>query len=388
MVTRKPDGPGAATPAALEPIQPSLLDLLKVMVEKSASDLHITTGSPPVLRVDDQLIPLRRCAVLTPADTQKLCYSILTEEQRRQFETTFELDLSFGVKNLARFRANIFMQRGAVAGAFRAIPFKILSVEELGLPAVVNEFATRARGLVLITGPTGSGKTTTLAAIIDKINAESRQHILTIEDPIEYMHANKNCVVNQREVGADTSSFRDALRYALRQDPDVVLIGELRDQEAIEAALTIAETGHLVFGTLHTNSAWQAVTRVIDLFPAHQQQQVRVQLSFVLQGVITQLLLPRASGAGRVPAVEVLVPTPAIRSLIREDKVHQIYSHMQMGQSATAMQTMNQALAALVARRQITAEEALGRSPDASELQQILESAGRPGPAGATASRV
>ncbi|MFO0606595.1 MAG: type IV pilus twitching motility protein PilT [Polyangiales bacterium] len=379
MVTRKPEttgvGPGGA---ALEPIQPSLLDLLKVMVEKNASDLHVTTGSPPVLRVDDQLIPLRRCAVLTPADTQKLCYSILTEDQRRQFEASCELDLSFGVKNLARFRANIFMQRGAVAGAFRAIPFKILSTEELGLPPVVSDFATRARGLVLITGPTGSGKTTTLASLIDKINTETRQHILTVEDPIEYMHANKNCVVNQREVGSDTTTFRDALRNALRQDPDVVLIGELRDQETVEAALTIAETGHMVFGTLHTNSAWQAITRVIDLFPHHQQAQVRVQLSFVLQGVITQLLLPRAGAAGRVPAVEVLIPTPAIRSLIREDKVHQIYSHMQMGQTATGMQTMNQALANLVVRRQITPEEALGRSPDTAELQQILDGAQRP----------
>jgi twitching motility protein PilT len=361
--------------ANIEPIQPTLLDLLKVMTEKGASDLHITTGSPPVLRVDDSLVPLRRCAVLTPADTQRLCYSILTEEQRRQFESTCELDLSFGVKNLARFRANIFMQRGAVAAAFRGIPFKILSMEELGLPSVVTDFATRQRGLILITGPTGSGKTTTLAAIIDKINNETRQHILTIEDPIEYMHANKSCVVNQREVGIDTSNFKDALRYALRQDPDVVLIGELRDQETVEAALTIAETGHLVYGTLHTNSSWQAITRIIDMFPTHQQQQIRVQLSFVLQGVITQLLLPRASGAGRIPAVEVLLPTPAIRSIIREDKIHQIYSHMQVGQTNTGMQTMNQALAALVVRRQITLEEALGRSADPGELHQLLESA-------------
>ncbi len=379
VVTKRPDGPpGPVGGAAPEPIQPTLLDLLKVMVEKNASDLHVTTGSPPVLRVDDQLMPLRRCAVLTPAETQKLCYSILTEEQRRQFEAGCELDLSFGVKSLARFRANLFMQRGAVAGVFRAIPFKILTIEELGLPPVVGDFASRARGLVLITGPTGSGKTTTLASIIDKINAETRQHILTVEDPIEYMHANKNCVVNQREVGSDTTTFRDALRNALRQDPDVVLIGELRDQETVEAALTIAETGHLVFGTLHTNSAWQAVTRVIDLFPHHQQAQVRGQLSFVLQGVITQLLLPRLGAAGRVPAVEVLVPTPAIRSLIREDKVHQIYSHMQMGQTVTGMQTMNQALASLVLRRQITAEEAHGRSPDGAELQQLLDGAVRP----------
>jgi twitching motility protein PilT len=356
-------------------LQPTLLDLLKAMIEKSASDLHITTGTPPALRVDDQLVPLRRCAVLTPADTQRLCYSILTDEQRRQFETTCELDLSFGVKNLARFRANIFMQRGAVAGAFRAIPFRILSTEELGLPPVVTELAQKPRGLVLVTGPTGSGKTTTLASMIDKINTETRQHILSIEDPIEFMHVNKNCVVNQREVGTDTTSFKDALRYVLRQDPDVVMIGELRDLETIEAALTIAETGHLVLGTLHTSSAWQAITRILDVFGQHQQQQVRVQLSFVLQGVITQMLLPRAGGPGRVAAVEVMLPTPAIRSLIREDKIHQIYSLMQVGQSATGMQTMNQALATLVLRRQIALEEALGRTTDVVELQQVLDAA-------------
>ena len=364
-------------------LQPTLLDLLKAMIEKSASDLHITTGTPPALRVDDQLVPLRRCAVLTPADTQRLCYSILTDEQRRQFETTCELDLSFGVKNLARFRANIFMQRGAVAGAFRAIPFRILSTEELGLPPVVTELAQKPRGLVLVTGPTGSGKTTTLASMIDKINTETRQHILSIEDPIEFMHVNKNCVVNQREVGTDTTSFKDALRYVLRQDPDVVMIGELRDLETIEAALTIAETGHLVLGTLHTSSAWQAITRILDVFGQHQQQQVRVQLSFVLQGVITQMLLPRAGGPGRVAAVEVMLPTPAIRSLIREDKIHQIYSLMQVGQSATGMQTMNQALATLVLRRQIALEEALGRTTDVVELQQVLDAARQ----SATASR-
>lgn len=355
--------------------QPNLLELLKLMIERSASDLHVTAGAPPMLRIDNQLVPLRRGAVLTPADTQRLCYQVLTEDQRTRFERSCELDLSFGVKGLARFRANVFMQRGAVAAAFRAIPFKILSLEELGLPLVVAELGSRPRGLVLVTGPTGAGKTTTLASIIDKINTETRQHIVTIEDPIEYMHANKNCVVNQREIGSDTANFSDALRYVLRQDPDVVLIGELRDRETIEAALTVAETGHLVLATLHTSSAWQAVNRVIDTFPAHQQSQVRVQLSFVLQGVITQLLLPRAGVPGRVAAVEVLLPNPAIRTLIREDKMHQVYSLMQVGQANTGMQTMNQALAALVARRMITNEEAVARSSDPVELHQLIEAA-------------
>ncbi len=355
---------------------PSILELLRVMVERSASDLHVTTGSPPMLRVDDQLLPLRRgLPVLTPADTQRLCYQILTEEQRARFERSCEIDLSFGVKGLARFRANIFLQRGAVAGTFRAIPFKILPLEELGLPPVVGEFVTKSRGLILVTGPTGSGKTTTLAAIIDKINAETRQHIVTIEDPIEYMHLNKNSLVNQREVGTDSATFKDALRNVLRQDPDVVLIGELRDQETVEAALSVSETGHLVLGTLHTNSAWQAIHRIVDMFPQQQQQQVRISLSFVLQGVVTQLLLPRAGVPGRIAAVEVLVPNSGIRSLIRDDKVHQIYSLMQVGQAQSGMQTMNQSLATLVARRQITLEEAQGRSNDPIELVQLLEAA-------------
>ncbi|MBL8602852.1 MAG: type IV pilus twitching motility protein PilT [Myxococcales bacterium] len=360
-----------------EPIQASLIDLLKVMVEKNASDLHITTGSHPSLRIDGQLVPLRRVAVMTPQDTQRLCFQVLSEEQRERFQRTCELDLSFGVKNLARFRANLFMQRGAVAGAFRAIPFRILSQEELGLPPIVAELATRPRGLVLVTGPTGSGKSTTLASLVDKINTETRSHIMTVEDPIEYMHANKSSVVNQREVGTDTATFRDALRYVLRQDPDVVLIGELRDHETIEAAMTIAETGHLVFGTLHTNSAWQAITRIIDIFPAHQQQQVRIQLSFVLQGIVTQLLVPKAGVPGRVAAVEVLVPTPGIRTLIREDKIHQIYSLMQVGQQNTGMQTMNQALANLALRRVITLDEAMVRSSDPAELQQLVDGSSR-----------
>lgn len=347
------------------------------MVERGASDLHITAGSAPSMRVDDQLRPLARCAALTPADTQRLCYQILTEEQRARFERTFELDLSFGVKNLARFRANLFMQRGAVAAVFRAIPFRILSSEELGLPTVLTELSARPRGLVLITGPTGSGKSTTLASLIDRINTDTRKHILTVEDPIEFMHVNKSCVVNQREVGTDTTGFRDALRYVLRQDPDVVLIGELRDHETIEAALTIAETGHLVFATLHSSSAWQAITRIVDVFPAHQQQQIRSQLSFVLTGVVSQILLPRAGVPGRVPACEVLIPNGAIRALIRDDKIHQIYSQMQVGQTSSGMQTMNQALATLIARRVITLEDALTRSNDPAELQQLVD-AGAP----------
>jgi twitching motility protein PilT len=306
-------------------------------------------------------------------ETKQLCYSVLTEEQKIVFEKNKELDLSFGVRNLSRFRANIFMQRGAVSGAFRSIPFKILSFDELGLPPVVTELANRPRGLVLVTGPTGSGKSTTLASIIDKINNERRQHIITIEDPIEYLHPHKRSVVNQREVGSDTSAFRVALKYVLRQDPDVVLVGEMRDLDTIEAALTIAETGHLVFATLHTNSALQSINRIVDVFPTHQQSQVRAQLSFVLEGVISQLLLPRAGAPGRVLALEVMVPNPAIRNLIREDKVHQIYTQMQVGQVKHGMQTLNQSLFSLYSRRLITLEEAMGRSNDPDELQMMID---------------
>src|SRR5208282_2567349 len=307
----------------------NLHQLLKAMVEKGASDLHITTGSPPLLRIDGQIVPLK-LPPLGPVETKQLCYSILTEEQKIQFEKTSELDLSFGVKSLSRFRANVFMQRGAVAGAFRTIPFKILTFEELGMPAMVGELAQKPSGLVLVTGPTGSGKSTTLAAMIDKINSEQRCHIMTIEDPIEYLHPHKLSIVNQREVGTDTEGFKTALKYVLRQDPDVVLIGEMRDLETIEAALTISETGHLVFATLHTNSAVSTVNRIIDVFPAHQQAQVRAKLSFVLQGVLSQQLLARHNAPGRVLALETLVPNPAIRNLIRDDKVHQIYSQMQV----------------------------------------------------------
>jgi twitching motility protein PilT len=355
-----------------EPQQVNLHMLLKAMIEKGASDLHITTGSPPQLRIDDSLVPLK-LPPLNFEDTQRLCYSVLTEEQRAEFEKKWELDLSFGVKNLARFRANIFMQRGAVAGAFRAIPFKVLTFEELGLPPVIAELAARPRGLVLITGPTGSGKSTTLAAVIDKINSETRQHIITVEDPIEYLHPHKLSLVNQREVGTDTRSFKDALKYVLRQDPDVVLVGEMRDLETMEAALTIAETGHLVFATLHTNSAVQSINRVVDVFPAHQQPQIRAQLSFVLAGVVTQLLMPRMGAPGRVLAMEIMVPNAAIRNLIREDKIHQIYSIMQTGQAGTGMQTLNQSLAQLFLRRLISYEEAIGRSSDVEELRMLIE---------------
>ena len=352
-------------------LQITLHQLLRAVVDKGASDLHITTGTPPQLRIDGSLVPLKT-APLTPVDTKQLCYSVLTEEQKVQFERDNELDLSFGVKGLSRFRGNIFIQRGAVAGVFRQVPFRILSFEELGLPPVIARLANLPSGLILVTGPTGSGKTTTLAAILDKINSEKRSHILTIEDPIEFLHPNKLSVVNQREVGADTSSFKEALRFALRQDPDVVLIGELRDLETIEAALTISETGHLVLATLHTNSAIQSINRIVDVFPPHQQTQVRSQLSFVLQGVVTQMLVPNATGPGRNLAIEVLIPNAAIKNLIREDKAHQIYSVMQMGQSNSGMQTMNQSLYSLYTRRLVTKEEAINRSQEPDEMEMMI----------------
>jgi twitching motility protein PilT len=353
---------------------PNLHQLLKAMLDKGASDLHVTTGSPPQLRIDGNLAPLRTDP-LSPVDTKQLCYSILTDAQKLRFEEDSELDLSFGVKNLARFRANIFMQRGAVAGAFRMIPFKIVPLQELGLPPVVEDLCNKPRGLVLVTGPTGSGKSTTLASMIDKINAETRDHIITIEDPIEFLHPHKGCLVNQREVGADTQSFKRALKYILRQDPDVVLIGEMRDLETIEAALTVSETGHLAFATLHTNGAVQTINRIVDVFPPYQQTQIRAQLSFVLEGVISQTLIPRAGGGGRVLAAEVMVPNPAIRNLIREDKIHQIYSQMQIGQSKFGMQTFNQSLLDLFMRKMITLEDAIGRSSDPDELKTMIANA-------------
>ena len=365
----------------------NLHQLLKAMVEKGASDLHVTTGTPPQLRIDGKLVPLRT-PPLTPVETKQLCYSILTDAQKHRFEEDSELDLSFGVKGLSRFRANVFMQRGAVAGAFRTIPFKILTFQDLGLPPIVAELARKPRGLVLVTGPTGSGKSTTLASIIDKINTDRHEHIVTIEDPIEYLHPHKNCLVNQREVGADTTSFKKALKYILRQDPDVVLIGEMRDLETIEAALVVSETGHLAFATLHTNSAVQTINRILDVFPPYQQPQVRAQLSFVLEGILTQNLLPRAGGPGRVLITEVMVPNAAIRNLIREDKVHQIYSQMQVGQAKFGMQTFNQSLAMAHARRLITLEEALTRSSDQDELKNLIASGGAlRGPSAAPGAR-
>jgi twitching motility protein PilT len=350
---------------------PTLHQLLKAMIEKGASDLHITTGSAPVLRIDGDLVPLKM-PPLTPAETKQYCYSILTDAQKARFEEDNELDLSFSVKGLSRFRCNIFVQRGAVAGAFRMIPFKILSFQDLGLPPIIADLSRKPRGLVLVTGPTGSGKSTTIASIIDKINTERHQHIVTIEDPIEYLHGHKNCIINQREIGADTASFKRALKYILRQDPDVVLIGEMRDLETIEAALRIPETGHLAFATLHTNSCVQSINRIIDVFPPYQQPQVRAQLSFVLEGVVSQYLIPKASGSGRCLAIEVMVPNAAIRNLVREDKIHQIYSSMQVGQSKFGMQTMNQSLAALYQRRVISLDEAMGHSSDPDELKGIL----------------
>ena len=349
----------------------TLHQLLKTMVERGGSDLHITTNSSPQIRIDGKLVPLDM-PPLTAPETKQLAYSVLTDAQKHRFEEALELDLSFGIKGLARFRANIFNQRGATAAVYRQIPYEILGFKELGLPPVVEEICNKPRGLVLVTGPTGSGKSTTLAAMIDKINRERHEHIITIEDPVEFLHAHKNCIVNQRELHADTHSFAASLKSALRQDPDVVLIGEMRDLETIESALRIAETGHLTFGTLHTNSAAQTINRIVDVFPAHQQPQIRAQLSFVLEGILCQTLLPKANGKGRVMAMEILVPNAAIRNLIREDKVHQIYSMMQTGQSKYGMQTFNQSLATLYFKKLITLQTALSRSSNPDELQEMI----------------
>jgi twitching motility protein PilT len=349
----------------------TLPDLLNALVSLSGSDLHITTSTPPQVRVHGHLQTLD-LPVLGPAETKALAYSVLTDSQKKRFEETLELDFSFGIRGLARFRCNVFNQRGAVAAVYRVIPETIRSFQDLGLPPVLATLAERPRGLVLVTGPTGSGKSTTLAAMIDKINTERREHILTIEDPIEYIHQHKGCLVNQREVHSDTHGFAAALRAALREDPDIVLIGELRDLETIESALRIAETGHLTFATLHTNSAAQTINRIIDVFPSHQQGQIRTQLSLVLEGIVCQALLPKADGTGRCMALEVMVPTPAIRNLIRDDKVHQIYSTMQTGQEKLGMQTMNQSLATLYQRRLITLDAALNASSMKDELEQII----------------
>lgn len=361
-----------------------LSDLLKRMVDSGGSDLHITTNSPPRIRLHGELKPLDDMPVLGPADTKQLAYSILTESQKHRFEEDLELDFSFGIKGIARFRGNLFNQRGAVAGAFRVIPFEIKTFEQLGLPSMLKKLCDKPRGLILVTGPTGNGKSTTLATMLDLINRTRSEHMLTIEDPIEFIHAHKKCLVNQREVHSDTHSFANSLRAALREDPDVVLIGEMRDLETIESALRIAETGHLTFATLHTNSASSTINRIIDVFPAYQQAQVRAQLSMVLEGILCQALLPRADARGRVLALEILIPNFAIRNLIREDKVHQIYSAMQLGQEKFGMQTFNQSLYSLYSQRLITLGAALTRTSNVDELQDMIN---RGGALGGVASR-
>ncbi len=357
------------TPPVQSPV--SLRTLLDEMIERDASDLHITAGDRPKLRVDGDIVSSSVEHVLTPRDTLQLAYSVLTENQKKRFEMEDELDFSFGIANLSRFRGNVFKQRGCVSMVIRQIPFQIKSFADLQLPPVIASFSERPRGLVLVTGPTGSGKSTTLAAMIDKINTDRRGHIITVEDPIEFIHRHRNCIINQREVGADTKSFASALKYALREDPDVILIGEMRDLETIQAAITIAETGHLVFATLHTNSAAEAINRMIDVFPAHQQSQVRAQLAFVLEGIITQVLLPKVSGRGRAMAAEILVVTPAIRALIRDDKVHQIYSSMQSGKKF-GMQTLNDALYQLYMTRQVSADVCTRSSGDPNEFLRMI----------------
>jgi len=341
------------------------------MVSRNASDLHVVAGERPKLRVDGDITNSSVEQVMTPKDTLQIAYSVLTEQQKKRFELEDELDFSFGIQNLARFRGNVFKQRGCVSMVVRQIPFAIKTFDQLGLPGSIAKMAEKPRGLVLVTGPTGSGKSTTLAAMIDKINRERKGHIITVEDPIEFIHKHQSCIINQREIGSDTKSFASALKYALREDPDIILVGEMRDLETIAATLTIAETGHLAFATLHTNSAAEAINRIIDVFPSHQQSQVRAQLAFVLEGIVTQTLLPKAQGRGRVMAAEILVVTPAIRALIRDDKVHQIYSSMQAGKK-WGMQTLNDALYALYMNREVTAEECLRVSGDPTEFQRMI----------------
>ncbi len=345
-------------------------ELLEEMVNREASDLHITAGLTPQLRIDG-LITGTDFAVLNGDDTRRLAYSILNEEQKKRFENESELDFSFGVQGVSRFRANVFLQRGVTSMAIRQIPYSILTFEELGLPPVCRDLINRTQGLILVTGPTGSGKSTTLATMVDTINTTQSGHIITIEDPIEYVHQHKQCIVNQREVNNDTKSFTNALKYVLRQDPDVILIGEMRDRETIQAALTIAETGHLALATLHTNSTFETINRIVDVFPSGQQNQVRSQLSFSLKSVMTQQLIPRSRGGGRVLAMEIMVCTPGIKAMIRDDKTHQIYGLMQAGQKH-GMQTMNQSLHQAVINNWITMEEAISRSADVAELSQML----------------
>ncbi len=369
MADPSPVNEGSPAPGPL-----SIQSFLEYVVQRGATDLHVSSDSPPLMRVHGQLTPLPFPA-LSANETKNLCYSLLTDSQRHRFEEANELDFSFGIRGLSRFRGNLFVQKGAVGGAFRSIPYEVRGLAELGLPPVVADLTQLPRGLVLVTGPTGSGKSTTLASMIDKINRERHEHIVTIEDPIEFVHEHRNCLVNQREVFADTHGFSEALRHVLRQDPDIVLIGEMRDLETVASALTVAETGHLVLSSLHTNSAVQTINRVIDIFPAHQQPQIRAQLSLILQGVVSQQLLPRLDGRGRVLAVEVMIPNPAIRNLIREEKIHQIYSQLQVGQIKFGMQTMSQSLVDLCQRRLISSDEAVGHATEPDEVRTMLGAA-------------
>ncbi len=365
----------AVEPRSVDPLPMDIdfADLLMEVVHRRASDLHLAAGARPCVRVRGRLSPLEEYPRLSASDTREIIYSILTSDQRQRLETNWQLDFAYSIPGHARFRVNAYYQRGAIGAAFRLIPFELLSIDELGLPATVHEFTRKPRGFVLVTGPTGSGKSTSLAAMIDEINNTREEHIMTIEDPIEFLHGHKKCLVNQRELGSDAQSFAEALKAALRQDPDVILVGEMRDLETISTALTAAETGHLVFATLHTQDTAQTIDRIIDVFPAHQQGQVRVQLSVSLQGIMTQQLLPNADGSGRVVATEILVPTPAVRNLIREGKTHQIYSVLQTG-SATGMQTMDAALASLVREGKITQKLAESRSTTPDELRRLLGS--------------
>src|SRR5213592_2112000 len=349
--------------------------LLERMVARNASDLHITVGTPPALRVHGGLERYSDIPELTPEDTHQMLYRILSTEQHKQLEINRQIDFAHSIPGLARFRVNVFFQRGTLAAAFRLIPADIKTLEELGIPTALHALTEKPRGLVLVTGPTGSGKSTTLAALIDEINRKRSEHILTIEDPVEFVHRHKRCIVNQREIGPDASSFAEALRAALREDPDVILLGEMRDLETISTAITAAETGHLVFGTLHTQSAPSTIDRIIDVFPAEQQEQIRIQIASSLQGVVTQSLLPTADGKGRVPALEVLLPDDAVRNLIRQGKVEQVYSVMQTNTSR-GMQTMEQSLADLILRRVIELEVGLSRSSRPAQLIGLLERAG------------
>ncbi len=382
----QPQAPAAGPATAASTAEPpSLRELLDEMVQRGASDLHITTAERPKIRIDGQITDSKCAYVLKPKDTLQIAYSVLNENQKKKFENENELDFAFGIQNLARFRGNVFKQRGCVAIVLRQIPATVQTFDQLGLPAILAKLCDRPRGLVLITGPTGSGKSTTLAAMIDRINKRRKAHIITVEDPIEFVHKHQSSIINQREVGSDTKSFQSALKYCLRQDPDVVLIGELRDLETIQAALTIAETGHLAIATLHTNSAAETMNRIIDVFPAHQQAQVRSQLAFVLEGVVTQQLLAKARGSGRVMACEILVATPAIRALIRDDKVHQILSSIQAGKKH-GMQTLADSLYVHYMARDVTLEECLRVTADHNEfLRMVGEPV--PGESAATAGR-